>query len=181
MSRVVIRLVRWFATALLALSIVLLGSAESKADPKSDDTTDAKLKVVSKKGRTKGNYSVLSRKSKPGSENDGQWKGANRSENRIPNGDQESIAAWCWAQTEDTSCLVTGPSDVATLLTGPLARAMAVNLVVQLRFPAPKPILVRIRARTSGRCSRLVSRCGCGPRGRRRCPRRRARTVSRSG
>lgn len=121
---------------------VALPSVRSQAKPKPNpkgDRARPKPKVAAKKGKARGTFNTLASATRAPTVSSKDTTGPT-SRKKISVNDQESIAAGCWAQTEDTSCLVTGPSDVATLLTGSLARAMAVNLVVQLRFPAPKPI-----------------------------------------
>lgn len=138
MSRLMMRLVCGFVVTLL---VGLVSVKVSNADPKSDDSADGKARVVIKPGRADGSFSAFSRQSRNDWKRHADWKGMNRSEKKISVEDQEIIASGCWGQVQDTSCLdVAGPSGVAVLLTGPLARAMAVNLVARLRFPAPKPI-----------------------------------------
>lgn len=140
----------------LALALVLglfvlgAGTPESHGDGKKDDKDSAvRIRVSAKPGRAKGmvdmitkqNESVLRKRT---------WSGTSRIKKKITAADRREAELGCWELTHDASCLggerdgssVFGPGAPADvmLLDGSLARAMAVNLVATLRFPAPRPV-----------------------------------------
>lgn len=107
--------------------------------PKPDKKGIGKPRVTTQKGKAKGTYSALGNATRDPSAKH-QWRGESKSKKKIPADDRRTIVLRCWAQTQDLSCFdLDGPSGVS-MLSGPVARAMAVNLVTSLRFPAPKPI-----------------------------------------
>lgn len=100
----------------------------------------AKPRVVANKGKVKGTYNVLGDATRTPGPPSRPWSGASSDKKKISAEDQEVIGALCWKQIQDLGCLPTAGPSTTTSLTGPLARAMAVNLVATLRFPAPEPI-----------------------------------------
>lgn len=128
--------------SLVAVVALTLGASPVRAHGEEvppDKDSKPKVKVTTSKGRAKGMVDMIT--NRIDGENSGSaWRGTGNSKKKIPADDRRTIVLRCWAQTKDLSCFdLDGPSGVS-MLSGPVARAMAVNLVTSLRFPAPKPI-----------------------------------------
>lgn len=155
MSKFVTRWIVGLVGGVVVIALTELASSEALGAPASQTVTipgwkptpkptskpsEAKPRVTAGRGGAKGAYSALSHAVRePGPRVNG-FSGSSNSKKKIPADDRRTIVLRCWAQTKDLSCFdLDGPSGVS-MLSGPVARAMAVNLVTSLRFPAPKPI-----------------------------------------
>ncbi len=141
-------LARRLTVCVAALAILIVTGGIARAEDKKDDanssspsnSSGARVKISTKKGKATGSFDFLQRTSRKAGSRERAWNGTNKSKKKIPADDRRTIVLRCWAQTQDLSCFdLDGPSGVS-MLSGPVARAMAVNLVTSLRFPAPKPI-----------------------------------------
>ncbi|MFT3969735.1 MAG: hypothetical protein QM695_05490 [Micropruina sp.] len=142
-------LIRVTVSAICVLAVVL-GMAATPAYAERDEndrnsegsskTDRARIKIETGKGKADGAFSFLLGRTHRNGPNQKRWAGASNSKKEIPEKGRRTIVLECWERTQDDSCFdLDGPSGVV-MLTGPLARAMAVNLVARLRFPAPAPV-----------------------------------------
>ncbi len=125
---------------LLCIAVTMCAATAFAEERDVPPSAKPKVNISTGKGIADGYFSSFTRDSRGSGSGERGWIGKNNSRKTIPEKDRRAIVLECWERTQDDSCFdLDGPSDVA-LLTGPLARAMAVNLVARLRFPAPKPI-----------------------------------------
>lgn len=130
--------------ACLVAILLLLGTGtamaeETKPGPGSDKTK-AMVKIVGSKGRVDGNFSVFARASRKGGDKKKLWSGSNNSKKKLSDKNVMDALADCLNRTgQDVECVMGAPPTGGGL-TGPVARAMAVGLVTELRLPTPKPI-----------------------------------------
>ncbi|MFT3969737.1 MAG: hypothetical protein QM695_05500 [Micropruina sp.] len=135
----VVSLLRALAGGLCIMLAVCVGSAAAEERDK-PPTGKPKVNISIGKGVADGYFSSFTRDSRGPGAKKRDWIGKNNSKKEIPEKDRRTIVLECWERTQDDSCFdLDGPSGVV-MLTGPLARAMAVNLVARLRFPAPAPV-----------------------------------------
>lgn len=137
MSRMMFRFLACLVASVLLLSGGPATADDRKPDPRSDKP---KIKITKKKGRVDGNYSAFTRESRKGGPREKPWTGSSTSKKKISATERRIIMQRCWAQTGDMSCFDGTEARNPVMVTGPVARAMAVNLVTSLRFPAPKPV-----------------------------------------
>ncbi|MFT4295731.1 MAG: hypothetical protein QM582_10000 [Micropruina sp.] len=99
-----------------------------------------KIKVTPQKGVVKGTMSVFKRESR--NEDPAQhWSGSPDVDKKISAEEIRKAMRDCFARTNDVNCFSSDHQmNEMMQMTGPVARAMAVNLVTQLRLPAPTPI-----------------------------------------
>ena len=98
------------------------------------------VNVKTGEGRVDGSFDFLWRKTRPEGQRQEHWNGSGTSSREIDATERERYRQECFELIGDTSCLFL-VDDLANsgMLTGPLARAMAVRLVTELRLPTPTP------------------------------------------
>ena len=113
----------------------------AKPSPTPTPTTET-LEIRVGRGNGSGLYNALGDGSRsPDDESrshEGQGRGVG--ERKLTDEDRHKIVWDCWAKTQDTSCFYIEGDANSAMLTGSDARAIAVTLVTNLRFPAPKPV-----------------------------------------
>lgn len=124
----------------VSVGVLLLNPATGWADEKKPDPGNSKtsIKVVGKKGSAEGVYDSFSHV--PGSlGNEKSWNGESTGKQKISTKDRNQAIDECLARADPSLCM--GSDDLANsgMLTGPLAQAMAVRLVTDLRLPTPTP------------------------------------------
>lgn len=118
------------------------GAKASLSAKKTDSKkkTDKKVKIKTKKGKSKGTFSFLEKKARGTDSKKRNWRGTGNTKRKLPAEDRRTIEDDCWSATNDMMCFSDAPMADSATLTGSDARAIAVTLVTNLRFPAPKPI-----------------------------------------
>lgn len=130
------------ATILSWSSVFAVTSAEgdSNVSASKSKKKKPKVKVVVKKGTATGFVNMVTGQNRDPVDKRNSWSGSSNSKKKISAAESRAIMMNRWAKTQDLSCFdSTSPND-PTMLTGPTARAMVVNLVAGLQFPAPRPI-----------------------------------------
>lgn len=96
------------------------------------------VKITAQKGRANGSMNIAGRRSRAQSGNV-SWQGESTSEKKLSQTDREAAIDSCVRRADPSLCF--GVDDLANAgtLTGPLAQAMAVNLVTEVRLPTPTP------------------------------------------
>ncbi|WP_415092834.1 hypothetical protein [Micropruina sp.] len=126
----------------LAISFVPHSSANAEiaAKPTPKPTTRESAEVTTEPGGAKGNFNAFENQSRGVGNRSKSWKGSTTSQQKIDAAERERYMRECFNLTGDTSCLFM-IDDMANsgMLTGSLARAMAVSLVTELRLPTPTP------------------------------------------
>lgn len=116
-----------------------LQAAKKKKKKVKKENAKPKIQISTQKGVAKGLFSVADGKSRSASKSP-SWGGATTSKKRISEKERHKALLQCFLATNDLNCLDDPTPQNPTTLTGTVARAMAINLVASLRFPAPKPI-----------------------------------------
>ena len=95
------------------------------------------IKVAAQKGRAKGSMNIAGRRSRAQNQTS-FWQGENTSPKKLSPEERSGVLDSCVLR--DVS-LCFGVEDLANpgMLTGPLARTIAVTLVTELRLPTPTP------------------------------------------
>ena len=131
--------------AVISVAAVQAGAyanGKSKPTPRpSPKSTQPQIKVTTTEGKAEGNFSFLTRSARKGGPREQDWVGSRSGNKKISEKERREALLECFARINDVTCLDDDPTlQDPWPLTGPVARAMAVNLVASLRFPAPKPI-----------------------------------------
>lgn len=115
-------------------------SAEVVAKPTPKPTSTKSAEVTTGEGGAKGSFNAFENRSRAAGNRSKSWKGSATSQKEIDATERERYAQECFELIGDTSCFFL-VDDLANsgMLTGPLARAMAVTLVTQLQLPTPTP------------------------------------------
>lgn len=118
-----------------------LASAEIAAQPTPKPTSTKSVDVTTEPGGARGNFNAFENQSQDVGDGSKSWKGSTTSQQKIDAAERERYMRECFNLTGETSCLFM-IDDMANsgMLTGSLARAMAVSLVTELRLPTPTPI-----------------------------------------
>ncbi len=128
------------AVATLLAAGALVASAEEEKPNPQPTNSDANVEVLASKGVAKGSFSSFAHTSRQNGPRKKMWQGANKSKKSISEKERHKALLQCFLATNDMNCLDDPTPQNPTTLTGTVARAMAINLVASLRFPAPKPI-----------------------------------------
>lgn len=111
--------------------------------PTPDPNPPKSVKIVIKNGTgvTNGYFSSLTHKTANGNGTGVSVDGSKGGERKISVEDSERARGTCFALTADAMCFIDDNDTMANagLLTGSLARAIAVTLVTELRLPTPTP------------------------------------------
>lgn len=121
------------------------GVAEEKKPEPSRTTKKSKggsatVSVTSGRGGSKGIFSLGSRSSTDPDRKDRYTRVGGGSKKKVPDAQRRAVQDACWRQLQDVLCFDNGGDPLQALgLTGPVARAMAVQLITRLQLPTPQP------------------------------------------
>lgn len=138
------RLVTRAAALICAMSVSFYpvpqpAHADGEERPVPRPTPSVKVKIG--KGKADGSFDFVSREARQDGQRQKDWRGSDRSNQKIDAAERERFMQECFDLTGDSSCLLAEDmtANSAGGLTGALARAMAVRLVTELRLPTPTP------------------------------------------
>ena len=98
-----------------------------------------KVDVTSQPGKVTGAVSMVTGKSDGGNRRPA-WRGKSKTKKKVPDAQRRAVQDACWRQLQDVLCFDNGGDPLQALgLTGPVARAMAVQLITRLQLPTPQP------------------------------------------
>lgn len=126
-----------FASATTFALILCGGISTSHAD---DDEGRTSAKVTSGRGTVKGWMDYMTRSANDGTAKRKTWTGKSKTKKKVPDAQRRAVQDACWRQLQDVLCFDNGGDPLQALgLTGPVARAMAVQLITRLQLPTPQP------------------------------------------
>lgn len=141
-GEVVHRFLRYLLAACVAQALVMAPaysmSAQAKPDPKKDKRS---VRVTTDGSNVNGNFNFINGRAKnPNSARGTSTKGRSTSKKKVSDAQRRAVQDACWRQLQDVLCFDNGGDPLQALgLTGPVARAMAVQLITRLQLPTPQP------------------------------------------
>ena len=122
----------------LVLTVAVLGLTAISAHAEDGDETS--VGVSARTGAVDGWINHSTGKSADPSNKRKTWTGKAKTKKKVPDAQRRAVQDACWRQLQDVLCFDNGGDPLQALgLTGPVARAMAVQLITRLQLPTPQP------------------------------------------